>query len=113
MNEELFQLCKEVYKRFPEWYGSDMCWHYTDRFGDGNYIRMKGANGTSIPEYDSDYLENKMRDFIGRFLLRPITDDLRGRWVLFADNINAIYGNSGLECRLKLVIALADAGVKL
>jgi hypothetical protein len=121
MDTELFELCKEVYKRKPEWYGDMFGWSYTDLFSKSEYKRMRGRNGTSVPEYTSDYLLEKLprdipRDensyFFAELYLTPTV----------ADSWNAGYrvgasfpdygcnADTPLKALLKLTIALDDAG---
>lgn len=71
-----YELCKEVYKRKPEWYGDSFGFHYTDLFGEGNYKRMRGANGTSIPEHTSDYLLEKLPRWRSPHVLKLISQGI-------------------------------------
>lgn len=115
MDTELFELCKGVYERFPNWYGDDNRYSFTDRFSNGDYELMQGRNGTSIPLYTSDFLLDK----IGKFGVKLWTEidiiGLEGWWSTIKGDDGLFLQNSDtpLKTLLKLVIALDNAGAKL
>lgn len=102
MNDtELFDLCKEVYKR-TGWYEPGILLGHTERTD-------KDRRGVWSPIYTSDYLLEKLKGIVGSFNLCP---QAKGDWVLLA-NANfeekGYYADSPLKALLKLVIALDDA----
>lgn len=130
MNEsdnELFELCKEVYKRFPNWkYGVDwmqvvnpglasqyinrVCYDPTDDEDDFLYEREEMD---SVPLYTSDYILEKLPAY------KTELPDYEERLTLVkeAQKYNASYGYlyrveayTPLKALLKLVLALHDAG---
>ncbi|MET4003901.1 hypothetical protein ABIB48_002639 [Arthrobacter sp. UYCu511] len=123
IDQELFALCKEVFER-TRWQPSFPQWSYTDLFSNGEFKRMQGRNGTSIPEYTSDYLLEK--------LIRKYHESYNGDSVYISiesgGNIQAVANVGGadergsffthvvvsadnpLKALLKLGVALDDAG---
>ncbi|QEX10943.1 hypothetical protein F6X56_15070 [Rhodococcus erythropolis] len=108
-DQELFELCKEVYKRFPEWKTGRHIWSMK------RPVICKGddfMDGMSFPLYTSDYLLEKLQS-----LMLIQLDNAAGRWrAEYSDNAGfstAVYADTPLKALLKLVIALANAGVKL
>lgn len=114
MNDnELFGLCKEVYKRFPEWQTGK--WLFD--------IHTKGKDGEA-PEYTSDYLLEKLPKTIDSddsiLYLTVYGDDIvleDEAWVacyeLYDSDKHNVKADTPLKALLKLTIALDDAGVKL
>jgi len=108
MDDELFELCKEVYE-LTEWYDTGFVWKdgirqplYEMRVGDDCY-----------PYYTSDYLLEQVKEATGTILLVPQSD---GDWLLFTSNgatdteKKYIRGDTPLKALLKLVLALKKAG---
>lgn len=122
MDKVHFELCKEVYKKFPEWNDTFAKYQQSAGIPEGepylSYPELERRYGLwstqdvkiSTPYFDTDYLLDKLRDFIGRFLIVPQTDNLRGNLALFADHIDVIYANSPAEALLKLVVVLEASG---
>lgn len=113
MNNELFELCKEVYKQ-TEW-DDDSLWHKT-------YEDYRPDLDISVPIYTSDYLLEKMQITSGwkhgRFYLECCRDDINGiRWEASYNSLRSDFptsmGRTPLKALLKLVLALNDAGIKL
>jgi hypothetical protein len=100
MDTELYDLCKEVYKR-TEWSltptPSVPSWYIT---ADKQY------NTIAVPHYTSDYLLEKMPFFCG------VYHDSSGVWRadVHIGLIKRYYAATPLKALLKLVIALDDAG---
>lgn len=111
MDTELFDLCKEVYKRFPEWNNTDI------RFGNGDmsWIKRKGADmkTTDIPLYTSDYILEKLvianlKTELGIKQVHLIKED-DGNYRAFCPYVtNVGYADTPLKALLKLVIVLDD-----
>lgn len=121
-DKELFELCKEVYKRFPEWedaylnaidkkgqiWDKDAAWTYSDHY---------------VPLYTSDYLLEKLPHripnrpvhFVGRYLeVCPVTpNSVKGWRATYINEPFTQYADTPLKALLKLTLALNDAGVKL
>ena len=110
MDEELFELCKEVYERFPEWEPKD---RYLMQFKDNPVSVWSWSNAQWMedrtPLYTSDYLLEKL----------PPTVVARGESFSTATRVKAnapLIGEESdtpLKALLKLTLALDDAGVKL
>ena len=127
MDNELFELCKDVYER------TGLAISKSDKGEVGSYdsrIKYYGVDGfmqdspfkDSIPQYSSDYLLEKLPVKVVKdershwFSLYPL--DSQGYWGAGYTDENSpsnldIYGvwdNTPLKALLKLVIALHDAG---
>lgn len=119
MDEELFELSKEVHKRFPKW-GIEIgrWWHKGSEVNGGNYITHYSRaeyekNLVICPEFTSDFVLGKIRksemqinfDFGNDSVLCEIFTD------------QSIYdravSDTPLKALLKLIVALDDAGVIL
>ena len=115
MNNELFELCKEVYKR-TGWDG-DKQFAYDDTYGDKwlRYIAEFPHESREwrlvnmIPLYTSDYLLEKLRNY--DFTIVNLNSKMLS---LTSDSLDepeaAILGVNFAVVLLKLVIALDDAG---
>ncbi|MCZ4548195.1 hypothetical protein BS618_32935 [Rhodococcus erythropolis] len=110
MDEELFELCKEVYKRFPEW-GVDYK-NVHKCFEDGQVF--DGWITGFTPLYTSDYLLEKLHGILfkrSRKVISIIFEE-DGTYSIDADDIykgprlNVENGDTPLKALLKLVIAL-------
>ena len=115
MDNELFELCKEVYERTG--------WSATKEWirEDGLLVDYNVWD-TSTPLYTSDYLLEKLPLKIKDtywFVLAPLDAKDReweANYYRYSDDDNAlpfINADTPLKAILKLVIALDDAGVKL
>ena len=118
MDEELFELCREVYKRFPEWKTGRHIWSMK------RPVICKGddfMDGMSFPLYTSDYLLEKLGDAELQevSLYRCHHHDSSMNWCAIYDEQEFggaklfEYHDTPLKALLKLAIALDDAGVKL
>lgn len=106
MDQELFDLCKEVYKR-TGWYGDMFGWFYTDLFSKNEYKRMRGRNGSSIPEYTSDYLLEKLP---WSTVCSGPNMGMFGAWMNGKTKETFNEADTPLKALLRLVIALHEAG---
>lgn len=129
MDNELFELCKEVYKR-TEWEDTDYVWALKPYSSDDDYeIKswesiLKSHNGyflakTCKPLYTSDYLLEKLpRDLVTEddHTYLCVNVSLLDKWAAYYGDAA---GNKGTEVQradtplkalLKLAIALDDAG---
>ena len=119
MDEEQFELCREVYKRFPEWKTGRHIWSMK------RPVICKGddfMDGMSFSLYTSDYLLEKLPEWIGKYGDMQMS---RGYMKGGTGAFRFFYGRYGQEASiegtgvtavsalLKLAIALDDAGVKL
>lgn len=111
MDEELFELCKEVYKRFPEWKTGRHIWSMK------RPVICKGddfMDGMSFPLYTSDYLLERLplrsKRIEDTAMLGRATNN-NGWSIVYRDM--AYLADTPLKALLKLIIALDDAGVKL
>jgi hypothetical protein len=117
MDTELFELCKEVYKRTG--------WATRDWIREDGLLVDYNVWGTSTPLYTSDYLLEKLPAYLeywnggneaGYLVLKHWSKDYEaGYWAendgLSADNkFTSGYSISPLKALLKLTIALHDAG---
>lgn len=112
MNDtELFSLCREVYKRFPEWTDVHQC-IWNDSVAEASVQNTSWAIETKYvgytPLYTSDYLLEKLykheirtRSYNGRSYAEHPSSSIEE------------HSDTTLKGLLKLVIALDDAGVKL
>ena len=117
MDNECFELCKEVYKRFPEWDDTQNGYYFVDSreplLYDNDVFAVKdddqwwGQMAFLAPQYTSDYLLEKL----------PPTSVARGVAFSVATRIAATYeqligaeGDTPLKALLKLTIALSEAG---
>lgn len=123
MDDELLELCKKVYKLSPDW--TTGAWI---DFNDDKELRIYRGLANSkdqliCPLYNSDYLLEKLPGYITRKQddevgdLRMIkTGGASGSYTYYYEfgvPEYRSYGNTPLKALLMLVIALADAGVKL
>ena len=133
MDKELFELCKEVYKRFPEWIADD--WYY-ERTDPKSLVALK-VLGVSVigfglddydvlvPRYTSDYLLEKLPLYVngeqedelsllktdinwGAGYYRVMNSDDGIQYL--ADPDFSVNADTPLKALLKLAIALNDAG---
>ena len=115
-DQELFELCKEVYKRFPEWHRTRDKFNKRGEVMIGPFYALRPAS-TQTPLYTSDYLLEKLP--LVQLDHMALDSDDPIRWeattILFLNRIvNPIAeADTPLKALLKLVIALDDAGVKL
>jgi len=137
---ELFELCKEVYKRFPEWNDTLAVYEQTAGIPEGKpYIaypeleRKWGLWGTQelkkhTPLYTSDYLLEKLQPFKteakgNRGDMMPVNafvfvrgeskNEFRAGYrynLNGAKYSDGIYADTPLKALLKLTIALSEAG---
>lgn len=126
MNDpELFELCKKVYERLPDWKHTDLYlykrdgdergWHY---IGNGNrgisYGNMQSGftldeKDHLIPLYTSDYILEKLKNTRYLSLAYPSVhknDHWFAMWGMSRKGIS----DTPLKALLKLVIALHKAG---
>nr|WP_218680355.1 hypothetical protein [Rhodococcus qingshengii] len=130
MDEELFELCKEVYKRFPEWEEEQGFYLYQIVGEDAinkslwfNTLSFKFDDKRKVikaPFYTSDYLLEKLSKLARTVYITQGKNWVDGKTVgvwanaQYGDSVSAgDKGDTPLKALLKLVIALADAGVKL
>ncbi|MBV1778715.1 hypothetical protein KRR55_06260 [Paeniglutamicibacter sp. ABSL32-1] len=129
MDQELFELCIEVHKRFPGWNDTLACWERTAGIPEGEpYIaypeleRLYGLWGTQelktrTPLYTTDYLLEKLpQDLVNDNEVHPFTL-YRGKYSKqWLAGYEGYFGGQNdpsdtpLKALLKLVIALVDAG---
>ena len=121
MDNELFELCKEVYNR-TAWYGTALL--ITES---GPTMVGPMDKDSSVPLYTSDFLLEKLPTSIPRLkegVSRDIIMDtgyVKGEFVwrfrydngFEMDGTIEAFADTPLKALLKLVIALDDAGVKL
>lgn len=129
MDTELIELCKEVYKRFPDWDWSKTT-EKSFNPGTGHAVQFGWMEG-SIPLYTSDYLLEKLPRYLRlqrddmeypqrfAFKLRASTKD-SGNWRAGYYNTpkKQVLANLSIDCHadtplkalLKLAVALDDAG---
>jgi hypothetical protein len=121
MDNELFDLCKEVYKRFPKWIDVEESWHeveYTDHVdlevGRNDLPNTDLNFVTETPLYTSDYLLNKISTLAVHLEHMFPHDESQAYWgsSIFSLDVYT-YGETPLKALLKLVLALDDAGIKL
>lgn len=104
VDTELFELCKQVYKR-TGWDDLPLSQRYDAYEGDGiedEYIR--------IPAYNVEYILQRLPK--PRMTLRNTSDG----WTAYYDTLGEglpQYESTPLKALLKLTIALDDAGIKL
>lgn len=129
MDNELFELCKEVYKRHEGWDTTDFCYAYLENpYVKGLWawevIPLHEDNVDDVDEwhplYTSDYLLEKLpkriKDTYGKaywLTLSPIDGD--GSWSACYeyennDSNRIEWSDSPLKALLKLTIALHEAG---
>jgi hypothetical protein len=112
MDTELFELCKEVYKRTR--------WQPTGYF-DGDYVVTQedadagGYDDDQLkPLYTSDYLLEKLPSKLDGNLLLEADGSAADKWCAYYDSmpvkIIAFHELTPLKALLKLTIALHDAG---
>lgn len=136
MDEELFKLCKEVYKRFPEWNDTRDFWWWDKRLytpGDkpvstgfelSEYMHNQfivDDKQEGMPAYTSDYLLDKLVEKKAGLTVYHVHSTMS--WEAFYSGKFFEYGTdtqhwdtqgrTPLEALLRLVISLDDAGVKL
>lgn len=109
-SRDLFELCKEVYERFPEWETSD--WYDLDPDGiPEEYLcttEDKIDENDYIPNYTSDYLLEKLPN--GTTILK----DVQGfkAWNVYNRKRIATYTcDSPVEALLKLTLKLHEEGL--
>ncbi|RYF29599.1 MAG: hypothetical protein EOO17_00855 [Chloroflexi bacterium] len=126
IDNELFKLCEDVYKRCPDWYmkGSNLhnpqAWWSIDgelmpQPADSHNLRW---NQIVAPLYTSDYLLEMLPQYTDakhRLTLQPVAE--LGRWAASYDDTNRKEDRHGvhsadtpLKALLKLCLALKDAG---
>lgn len=109
MNNELFDLCKEVYEK-TGWTGTHQVWHEDTLISPiaCGYEDVKNAIHFT-PLYTSDYIDEKLKhlDF-------ETYHHANENWhILLGEGDYEKSADTPLKARLKFVIALIDAGVKL
>ena len=124
---ELFELCKEVYKRFPKWNDTEQyLWlddshHATHPEWDTIETATHDMSGKGTPLYTSDYLLEKLPEEVKKRVLVVTNGDRPHAGYAERDNYgnytldeyywkNAQYSNEVLKALLKLTIALSEAG---
>lgn len=120
MDEELFELCKEVETR-TSWEDTTSAYlwveaHDTYELDNGNPLAF---GHPPIPAYTSDYLLEKLHSKKGLAVTKYVEGGWNAhcerkmhgnaKWVDYYEGI----ADTPLKALLKLVIALDDAGVKL
>lgn len=136
MDNELFELCKEVYRRLPEWNDTFAVFEQTAGIPEGKpYIahpeleRRYGLWSTQelkkhTPLYTSDYLLEKLPKKIDKYWWFNLCPELSigslgTLWIAeycndtIKSSKHVISSDTPLKALLKLTIALDDAGVKL
>ena len=102
MNNELFELCKEVYKRFPRWTTGEWIDYYEGRFT--TYKASHNDYGDyQCPLYTSDYLLEKLPPGLDLFK-RPNSYVAIGP----GDDPSVHQSDTPLKALLKLVLALPN-----
>ncbi len=129
LDNELFELCKEVYKRFPEWSG--MLEWFVKTGPKSKWAQTFGPISSmldgNIPIYTSDYILEKLPNTITvneHVYWLMLEQDMTEWWIAsyqckYADNDNDLKSQDDyklltadtlLKALLRLVIALNDAG---
>lgn len=114
--DSLFDLCKEVYKRFPEWHNdeSGKC-IWNDSIVDVNDNNTVWARESKYinyaPLYTSDYLlEKLLKKCSIELYMRSDGEAIDLIWNIKPQDNNLISSDTPLKALLKLTIALLDAG---
>lgn len=109
MDQELFDLCKEVYKRFPEWNDT------LTLFDGEGYTRQpsfkKMLFDDETPLYTSDYILEKLPN--ASYQLDKTRGGIKLTSFYTDEKWETTHADTPLKALLKLVIALDDAGVQL
>lgn len=111
MDNELFELCKEVYKRTG--WGDDDLYYYTEKTFEWRIVNEQ-ATHDDIPLYTSDYLLEKLPHFIK--LEQASGGYTPNGW--YAEKIRSqdhdykasVKADTPLKSLLKLTLALHEAG---
>lgn len=122
MDNELFELCKLVYKHFPSWWqGLDRIYSNgaTRHPWDDNFLPFK----VEAPLYTSDYLLGKLPEHLdnGEVNWLDLSVELDKGWCVMYEYAGSEYEGEGYVCvaetplkaLLKLVLTLDRAGIKL
>lgn len=128
---ELFELCSDVYKRFPDWDYEELHWMIDTGspvpFVSPSHGRKQIVEESDYPIYTSDYLLEKLPPKITHkgtdyfYYLEMFEDGTFGTGYGFTDEgghvdlpkIGVLTAGKAQLANLRLVIALDDAGVKL
>lgn len=127
MDNELFELCKEVYKLLPTWNNKEkMYWQKLgntdfDKVSLLNYGQITTRDGAMIcPLYTSDYLlEKLLNNFNSEYCETRLTTsvidfELGVRWRAETKREGGFYriheADTPLKAILKLILALQEAG---
>ena len=126
-DNELFELCKEVYKR-TGWDSTEKCYAFIDEFGEGGkhwrVIPLHEDNVDDVddwyPLYTSDYLLEKLSglvDYVSMSQNNKVTIDSeegeKGKWYAhywLKSRRLQVSSDTPLKSLLKLTIALSEAG---
>lgn len=116
-DQELFELCREVYKQSAWKQEPDISYlyKYWDDYDELCVISIEEADDALVPAYTSDYLLEKLPatrletwhngHVVAKWFADGVPEKVRNKILVESD--------TPLKALLKLVIALDDAGVKL
>lgn len=108
MDNELFELCKEVYKK-TGWQIEDCTWVVGDENGDlfilDDKVKEQGHFDYYTPLYTSDYLLEKLPNTVHVMSSR----DGCAVW-LIESSVETVKSDTPRKALLKLVLALKEAG---
>lgn len=113
MDKELFELCKEVFKRHPDWdYHATP--HFANDFGEIKVlwdVEILSPAFSICPLYTSDYMLEKIETQMMMYELSY--SPFKGRWELNRKKrygVGRVIGETPLKALLKLVLVLDDSG---
>ena len=105
---ELYELCREVYRLFPFWAGTDMIY---GKEQDGDWkimpLTLSIPKRNRIPLYSSDYLLEKLPP---TSVARGVAFSVATRIAATSEQLIGAEGDTPLKALLKLTIALSEAG---
>lgn len=111
MNNELFELCKEVYKQFPLWAGTTHCW-MTGSDGTAAILTQEAPLYTErgikweCPLYTSDYLLEKLLPVTSIRFIPQANGQIYLQWWPTEPNYDDIFASTPLKALLKLTLTL-------
>ena len=108
---ELFELCKEVYRRHQFWAGTDMIFgKEVGRDWRIMPLTLRIPKHNRIPLYTSDYLLEKLLPITSIQLKRKASGDIRLFYFPEKPDYATYDYDTPLKCLLALTIALSEAG---
>ena len=107
-DNELFELCKEVYRRHQFWAGTDMIFgKEVGRDWRIMPLTLSIPKRNRIPLYTSDYLLEKLPPTV---VARGVAFSTATRIAATSEQLIGAEGDTPLKALLKLTIALSEAG---